>query len=166
MLVGSITIEVDNVMLAFARLDVALSPTGLTTFLDTKVDPYLRARAAARFASEGDDAVGAWQALTPTTEHFRETEGFPSSHPINRRTGELEAYIIGEDALVTPMGAGANLQLPGRAATGYLAEKFKTAQQGKASPRTPARPVLGLGARDRTEIMAMLMFFIGEAMVG
>lgn len=166
MLVGHITLEAGDVYLAFARLDVALSPVGLTSWMENSVDPYLRARAAARFASEGDDATGAWRALKDVTNHFRETEGFPGGHPINKRTGELEAFIIGEDALVVPMGAGAALDFPGRMPGGYLGEKFRTAQQGKSSPHTLPRPVVAMSARDRTEIMTMLMFFIGDTMAG
>lgn len=162
MLVGHIDVDEKDAYMMLVRLDQAISPVGLTAFLGTRVDPYLRRRASERFENEGDDVTGAWAPLAPSTEYFRETEGFPAAHPINKRTGELEQYIIGEDALVVPLGAGAALELPGRQAGGWLAEKYKTAQQGKSYPRTQPRPVLGINERDRMEIMTMLMYFVGD----
>lgn len=121
---------------------------------------YVQGRTRDRFSSEGDDVTGKWHPLSSATQHWRVTQGFPADHPINRRTGQLEAYLTQGTYSVTPNALGATMTYPGTPAKGWTKEKLKTAQQGKQSPATPARPVLGLNERDLLYVMTTLAFMI------
>lgn len=164
MIQGFISIDDADVTQMFVRLDAAISPLGLATFFEERVDPYLQMRMRERFAQEGDDVTGPWDQLAYSTEEYREAGGYDRSHPINRRSGEMEDYLT-ENALIAPLGSGAFLQTPGRQATGELATKVKTAQQGKSKPFTRPRPVMGMNVRDKTEIMMLLAYFVGDVVV-
>lgn len=143
------------------RLSSALSGPMLIGFMGS-VGEYLQSRARSRFASEGDDVSGAWHPLSDVTQHFRETQGFPASHPINKRTGDLEVYITQSSYSVTPNPLGATTTYPsgGAKTQGWLREKIKTAQTGKASPATEARPVLGMNERDLLYVMITFAFLV------
>lgn len=143
------------------HIDTALSPIGLFTFLHGAVGPFVKQRASDRFRSEGDDVTGTWAPLAQATVEIRQNMGLEGSHPINKRTGELEAYITqGSIDVTTGVGVG-TLKYPGNApATSGLREKLKTAQGGKASPSTPPRPVLGLGEADLGHVLVMLAFHV------
>jgi len=155
------TSNIEAVLLA---LDTAISPPGIVEFLTTRVDPYMRSRAAARFQNEGDDAVGKWSPLRPSTVAIRQDLGFPGGHPINKREGELEAYIVGTPGLVTSTERGGFWQMPGRPpGNAELAKKFRTAQQGASDPHTTPRPVIGQNEADMRQVLTLLMFHIGEA---
>ena len=145
-----------------SRLDSAFSPVGLTLFMHGSVEPWLERRARDRFATEGDDVTGKWKPLAQTTQEFREHAGHGASHPINRRTGELEAYITGTKALVSyPGPAITTLTYPGNPPSGpMLKRKVTTAQKGHVGPKTPPRPVLGVNERDLAYVMTQLAFFI------
>jgi hypothetical protein len=52
--------------------------------------------------------------------------------------------------------------MPGDTPTGELAEKVKTAQQGKDNPRTVPRPVLGMNEVDLAFVLEGLSFFIQD----
>ena len=140
------------------KLDLALSPPEIFRFLQGTVDPWLRARASMRFRSEGDDVSGPWLPLAPATENIRAKQGFPRSHPINRRTGDLESYITGSPSVVAARNGGAFLRYPGTRAGGELGEKVQTAQQGKvtAFTQTPPRPVLGINETDLAFVLTSL----------
>ena len=142
-------------------IDSALSPVGLAAFLYGAVGPWVKQRAADRFTSEGDDVTGKWAPLQQTTVEIRESYGFEGAHPINRRTGELEAYITeGEVGVTAAPGIGV-LKFPQNPpATKSGREKLKTAQKGRTSPATVARPVLGLGERDLAQVVTMLAFHV------
>jgi len=142
-------------------VDSALSPVGLAAFLYGAVGPWVKERAQDRFAQEGDDVSGKWAPLQASTVEIRESQGFEGAHPINRRTGELEEYITqGQVGVVTTPGFG-NLTYPQNPpATKGLKEKLSTAQKGRTSPRTVARPVLGLNERDLGQILVMLAFHV------
>jgi len=132
------------------HLDRALDPTMIGgRFLATTVNPYIRMRARNRFASEGDDAVGGrWTPLKAATENFRTQAGYGGAHPINRRTGELEAYITSSplDIRIEP-AIGATLVMPGNPpSNSELRKKVATAQKGDS--RTAARPVMAVDATD------------------
>ena len=135
------------------RLDIAISPVGLATFLGVVVDPYLKGRAGQRFLQEGDDVTGSWAPLKPATQTIRSEMGFGAAHPINVRTGELERYIVEGDNRITAHAAGATLTMPGHDAAGELFDKVSRAQGGDS--RTVPRPVLGMNERD---LLAVLMF--------
>ena len=142
------------------HLDSALSPVGLSAFLFGSVTPWLRQRAADRFASEGDDVSGKWEPLKESTIEFREHMGL-GAHPINRRTGELEEYITQGNGRIIATPLGASLAYPGTdTVSQHLTNKVKTAQSGKKYPRTPARPVLGVDEKDLAYVVTQLAFFV------
>ncbi len=163
---GDIEVDDKHVLYTIARYDAMVSPLGLQVFLETRVDPYLRARAEARFANEGDDVTGPWAPLKGSTEDIRASLGFPRSHPINVRTGDLKEYVTRSPSETVPFGSGAILTMPGApSGNGEVDLAFRTAQVGSSNPYTHPRPVLGLGGKDATEIMMLLMFFIGEGVM-
>lgn len=144
-----------------SAVDSALSPIGLAAFLHGEVGPWVKQRAANRFASEGDDVTGPWAPLAETTVLIRENYGFPGPGPINHRTGQLEEYITqGSVGVVASQGAGILRYPDNRPTEPGLQEKLKTAQQGKSDPQTVARPVLGLNERDLAEVLTLLAFSI------
>jgi hypothetical protein len=144
------------------RMNSAISPIGLMSFLGVKVDPYLRSRMEARFADEGDDVTGAWAPLKQVTQDIRAHQGFPPAHPINRRTGELEQYITASANFLGPIGdQGAILRLPGDPpASKSLKKKVTTAQKG--DNRTVARPVLGMNEKDLAFVLGALAFHVTD----
>lgn len=132
-----------------AGLGYGTSSAGTAAFLATTVAPYLRGRAERRFENEGDDVVGKWQELSAATQEWRENGGFVPDHPINRRTGELEEYIVGAPVGVFMTPGGASLTYPKDPPTNRgLQRKMETAQKGRGYPRTPARPVIGMNEAD------------------
>jgi hypothetical protein len=153
----------NGVQAMLARLDATLSPMGLSFFLKGTIGPWLRKRAADRFTSEGDDVTGKWAPLQPATQEIRARGDWPigAGSPINKRTGELENYIIGSDSLVVPHTLGATLTFPGRKTTKRsVVQKMETAQKGRANPRTVPRPVLGMNERDLAYVVTMLAFHV------
>lgn len=140
------------------NLAVLLSPAGMGSFLGTEIGPYLSRRAGERFASEGDDATGPWAPLKPYTVQVREQGNWPvaGEHPINRRTGELENWVVGSGWDAYPTAAGASMRYPGTRPKGELRKKVTTAQQGKSHPSTVARPVLAVNETDLLFTLAAL----------
>lgn len=145
-----------NVQLMLERLGDALDTVGLYTFLNASVGPWLQQRAQERFADEGDDVVGKWAPLQAYTVQMRQSQGFPGDHPINRRTGELENYIVngGWDVTATPVLA--TLTYPGNLPNASEATKVAAAQMGVQHPSTVPRPVLGMNEADLAFVMAAL----------
>lgn len=158
-----IGVEEKNLERMLHGLDIALNPQAIAGFLLGTVDPYFRERARSRFASEGDDMSGPWAPLRESTQSFREQGGYGASHPINRREGELEAYIVDAPSRIPIDPMGASLIMPGDPPTGELRTKVETAQQGKASPRTVARPILGMNERDLAFVLNELAMYITHA---
>lgn len=136
------------------HLEQKLLPPNLGVFLTAQVEPFLRTRAGARFASEGDDVVGKWKPLSVQTQQIRASQGYGAEHPINRRTGELEDYIANSRGSVVIHPAGSTLIYPGTPASGQLLDKVETAQQGDT--RTFPRPVLGMNERDLAAVLTMM----------
>lgn len=151
---------------ALDKLIFLLSPTGMTAWLGASVGPYLRKRAGERFASEGDDVTGAWAPLRPATVAIREASNYPvaGDHPINRRSGELEDWVVRGGWQAYPHGIGATLRYPADAPSGELKKKVETAQKGREFPRTVARPVLGINETDMLFVTTALAFSVEEAM--
>jgi len=148
------------------KIDSALSVTGLAEFLYGAVGPWVKERAANRFVNEGDDVTGKWLPLAPATVEIRERSGFEGSHPINKRTGELEEYITQGQIGVTSSPGIASLKYPENPPrTKSVREKMKTAQQGRSNPHTMPRPVLGLNEKDLTQVLTMLAFFVQKGSV-
>lgn len=156
----------ESVVAMLEKMDTALSPVGMASFLSVEVGPYLQMRASNRFANEGDEVSGKWAQLQPATQQIRASRSdWPvgPDHPINKRTGELEAWVTGGAILAMPHALGATLRYPGREPTGELKKKVETAQRGRSKPRTVARPVLGVDATDLLFVTTRLTFYFRKA---
>ena len=150
--------QVDRMLL---NLNDALSVVGMYHFLDKSVGPWLQGRAQDRFAGEGDDVVGKWAPLEPATNTLRRAAGFPEEHPINRRTGELERYIVGGGWDVTASTTLSVLTYPGGPEpSGTLGDKMRTAQQGAATPPTVPRPVVGVNEADLAFVLGAMATYV------
>lgn len=136
-----------------------LSESGLSDFLRDEVDPYLRDRVDARFAGEGDDAVGQWLPLATATENIRAAYGYAPDHPINERTGEMHEFLVNNPGQVTGLGQGAALEFPG-SIDGEIATKIMTAQLGRDFPPTQPRPVVALSNIDEEDVLNDLADYI------
>lgn len=154
-------IHESNLEFALRRLERRLMPAALGAWLETRVVPILQDRARVRFARGGDDAVGGWKALQPSTIQIRTTGSIDyGATPINVRTGQLREYITRGQGRTVMTGLGATLRYPGNSPTGILKEKVTTAQRGKNTPRTPARPVIGMNENDSIRILTALSVYI------
>lgn len=142
------------------HISAKILPVGLSNFLDDRMAPYLKRRIAARFAAEGDAASGKWMPLRTATQNIRRSKGFGPAHPINDRTGEMRRFFQGQMQLSSPVASGATLLMPGSNPAGELGEKIKTAQIGKASPKTVARPVLAMNTEDADFAISELAVWI------
>lgn len=154
-----ITVEAESVMAVLRSLDSALSPEGMAAFLGAEVGPYLAMRAKRRFEDEGDEASGKWAPLLPATVAIRAANpDWPvgGEHPINKRTGEMEAWVTGGSFMAMPHALGATLRYPGRAPSGELARKVETAQKGRG--RAVPRPVLAVDQADLLFVVTRLAF--------
>lgn len=161
----SMVAATDNVEAMLAKLEITLSGPALSTFLSASMTPWLKQRAQERFANEGDEVVGRWAPLQPATQEFRANGDWPGigpDHPINRRTGELEELMTSgqDDVFFTTDTAVVQYPRPSMYGAGELALKVETAQRGKATPRTVARPVAGFGARDLSFLIAEITFLL------
>lgn len=141
------------------HLETKLSPPGLTVWMETSVDPWLRERVATRFNNEGDDVSGPWLPLAPYTQDVRTQMGYGGEHPINVRTGDMQDFLT-RQGNIYPTALGATLEAPGDSSDTLMAEKIITAQQGSESPMTPPRPVLGINARDLEAVLVTLANWI------
>jgi len=159
----------DDLTQSLAKLSVLMSDQGLVAFLGTAIGPYLKKRAADRFASQGDDVSGAWKPLSPATIAIRQDGGFGAG-PINRRTGELENCAVQSGWDAYPITKGATMRFPGKKPGGRLKEKVITAQEGRSGdegpdyPRTVPRPVVGVNETDMLFFQTALTFAIQDAM--
>lgn len=148
----------------------ATTPASFAKFHYAFTSPYMRSKARDRFKSQGDDASGMWAPLRDATEEIRENAGFPGASPINKRTGGLEAYIVGRPGEVTVTPIDSALFFPARPRTKAEVEKLKTAQQGKPGGTplfgksmgapTPPRPVAAMDATDLIHTMSALQIHI------
>lgn len=152
-----VEIDVDDSQFqaAMALLNFRTSPAGLSTFLGTVVDPYVRARIDQRFAGEGDDVTGRWHPLTRATEMIRASKGFPPAHPINVRTDKMHSFLVNTPGDLKPNPVGATLEHP-RPTDPLTERKIQVAQMGTKRPFTPPRPVLGYNENDMLFITSSL----------
>lgn len=158
----SIIVHDEPVERMLRSLDTALNPVAIAGFLSGVVDPYLRGRAGSRFRNEGDDVVGKWMPLREATQTIRADLGYGAAHPINKRTGELEDYIVNSPNSLNIHPWGASLTLPGKApSNSELRKKVVTAQAGM--DRTVPRPVLGMNERDLTFVLLALAESVKKA---
>jgi len=176
-----ILVDDHEVQRAIAALEETLQGQHLLMFHQSATEPLLRRRARERFSSEGDAAVGGhWEPLKESTEDIRRHAGFPSSHPINKRTGDLEGLITRGRNEFTAGGDWAAFFLPGRQGSKKQKAALATAQKGapvghympkgwrknngtKPSPSaTPPRPVIGLDEVDMAHTMSALQIWIAS----
>lgn len=151
--------DVSNTMRAMGILQTRLQFAGLENFLQQQVVPWLRSRAGARFAAEGDDVSGPWTPLSRATQMIRAKKGFPPAHPINKRTGEMEGFLLRADGQIRGSAGYASLNWPGNSGrTRNIDQKIRTAQGMTVG--TPARPVLGLGQPDDIFINSQLLSYL------
>src|SRR3954453_12601525 len=110
-----ITIEDRKLMKIIDDLIILFGGPGMEAWLAADIGPYLAKRAGERFAQEGDDVVGAWAPLKPATVAIRQFSNYPVSgeHPINRRSGELENWVVQGGWRAYPTNYGAAMQYPG-----------------------------------------------------
>jgi len=138
-----------------------LSGASLSEFMMREVSPFLRKRASIRFAVEGDHASGAWDPLGYMSQKNRILLGFGAEHPINVRTGDLRDWVLGNYGEITKVTEGSTeLTWPGET-SGELDEKFTTAQVGKGTPPTQARPVAAADELDLAWILSGIQEWIG-----
>lgn len=147
-------------------LDAKLSPAGVSAFLSDIADPFLKERTENRFANEGDDVSGVWQPLKPSTQRIRASRGYGAAHPINIRTRQMIDYMLHSRPDVTVAGDDALLVYPAQNMPSEVAEKIRTAQEGKAYPQTPPRPVIGLSEYDAVLITRDLASWISQGLIG
>lgn len=166
-----IKVEADSTLKALDHIATVTSPQSLAEFLRYFAQPYFRARIDARFASEGDAAVGGkWQELAFNTARFREFKGFSPFHPINKRTGDMQRFLTSSFA-VDAFGYGARLRIPG-SLSGEMRKKVMTAQMGtvrgagseRGGPNRPAppRPVLAVDGLDARAISDGLLQWVTQ----
>jgi len=149
--------------LALERLVLLLAPQGMASFLQLEIGPYLRERAKQRFRDEGDDVTGDWAPLQEATINIRESQNIPGEHPINRRHGGLENWVVDGGWNAYPAGFGGALRYPAHEPSGKTREKAITAQSGSVSPASVPRPVLGVNEKDLIFVATALAFSIHEA---
>lgn len=137
-----------------------LSPAGITGWMESEVEPFLKGRARARFANEGDDVVGKWAGLKESTQEARASLGYNPDHPINVRTSEMEQYVTDSKATYADEVWGVQMTLPGEPPTGLLEEKMMVAQIGGGEYNTVPRPVLGLNETDMAAALLSLANYI------
>jgi len=152
--------KTSTAILLIEQIQTRLTGDALSNFMRQSVIPWLRDRADRRFDTEGDEVSGKWQALSPATANIRDWFGYGPYHPINVRTGEMRNHVTHAAGAITQLGNSAELIWPGDPTSGMLTEKIKTAQTGKSSPSTPARPVIGLGILDEKAITADLAAYV------
>lgn len=158
-----ITFELEKQYLDMLVMELGqrLDGVALSAWLSKVVSPYIRARIAVRFAGEGDDVSGSWNPLTVATQQIRMNQGFGPG-PINRRYGQLYEFLMNSPGISVAAGFGAELNHPGPVGDWRTKVKLQTAQSGKANPRTPARPVIGLNNNDYLFISSELTAYLIE----
>lgn len=147
--------------LKLAALEVALSGAGMGAAIATKFSPHIQSVTEARFASEGDEAVGGtWRPLAPATSAMRAAQGYHPFHPINVRTGQMRGWatkgvfgggVVAETSIKT--------MYPAAEPTGQLLNKMVIAQaggKGMYGNPIPARPVLAYGPKDMVALLGVM----------
>lgn len=155
-----VNVDAGTAIAEVEALEGALMGASLGMFLAGPGREILAQRAAERFASEGDDASGDWAALRRKTAEIRAQLGFGAYHPINERTGELYAFVVGSEGDLTVGESEAALQWPD-VPTGDVAIKYNTAQTGSRTGQV-ARPVVAVNETDTTLMTEALSSWISD----
>lgn len=159
-------VEVDMVLdptdvdALFLELNRNLSDPGLMDFMETIVAPWVHERIEERFDKEGDDVTGKWKGLAPATQAIRAGLGFSPSHPINVRTGDFRDWLANDPGVIAPIGGEVAFLFPNDPTDYEMRQKLETAQQGKKTPATPPRPILGLNRYDLAFVQSNLVQWI------
>lgn len=151
--------EPSSIAAATRGIEHAISDASIEIWLAAEASPYVANQARVRFANEGDPTVGQWAQLSSATVGIRESKGYSGAHPINKRTGALEAYITQAAGRIEPTSTGVQLVTPEDTPDGELALKLATAQGGGTSKwgnPIPKRPVLGIGLEDGLALTRLL----------
>lgn len=155
----------EGFMASMTKLEEAIGPASLTTFMATVAEPWQQAEISARFADERDPSGATWQPLSFAAQEDRESQGFDREHPILKRTGELQTWLESSND-VTTLPIGAQIEFPGEAGSDEAREKYVVNQTGTMSGnhhfgwRVPARAMLGFNEGDLTEVLALLEAWI------
>lgn len=158
---GTLKIESNarNLMLWIGDIEMILG-AGMGAFMRTAMDPYLRRTAASYFRQQGGPGAGQavipWQPLEPATEQIRIAQGYQPG-PINDRSGEMKRFITQQPNPQILSGPGlATMFWPGAPSNQETAKKLRTAAGGKAQPKTPPRPVIGVTQSDVVNTISLL----------
>lgn len=165
---GMFTITLDDarVMEQLDIIEAVLSEASIENFLSKVAIPYIQDRMDNRFDGEGDDVVGRWQQLAPSTVSIRAAAGFPGDHPINYRTGEMLDYLDTNEGELSTGPGDVRITYPGGAMSVEIQQKMMTAQFGRDTPRTPKRPILGMNQIDAADLTDDLSMYIIGGLVG
>ena len=158
-----ISVDDSDARLALTSKTHAVSSVSLAQFLRSQAVPWFQDRADARFATEGDDAVGNWLPLKHPTQAIRRAAGYGATGPINVRTGQLEDFVTGSSGDVRSTANTASLKWPDETPQGELGRKIRTAQRGRKGANTLARPVIGMNQIDAAYLTNSLMGWIADS---
>ncbi len=149
------TAEDEGTNRVLSAVERAISSASLAFWMETAAKTHIQERARARFASEGDNVSGPWQALAPATIADRIAQQYPPG-PILHRTGALEDYIVNNPGVMLVDPEAVVFETPAPSSDPELAAKYLTHQAGSPSRRIPARPMVGLGVEDAATLLYSL----------
>lgn len=144
-----------NAHIAVEALEGAVRPEVLDIWLERTATSWFRRRAAQRFMTQGDDAVGAWAPSPESTKKRRARQRLPE-YPPNIRTNEMVTWATTVDGSSWNGG----LYWPGYVPTGNLGDKIKVAQEGNPKLGAPARPIIGVSTVDSQILTESLNSYI------
>lgn len=117
---------------------------------------YLKSRARAMFKGEQGPDGSKWEPLAPATVSWRESLGYSGEHPINRRTGYLEASVTTANAASSIVGTSDHMQMffPSKEPpNGQLEIEY---MQAAGRLNGPARPFIGMSEKDVAWILGFM----------
>lgn len=155
-----VTVDMAAVELSLERAEAAISGPSLSAFLQNGGVQVLQERAAERFDREGDDINGRWADLKYITRIIRLYTGFPPEHPINRRTGALQNFVVTNQGEHRATGFTAGMSWP-TGESGRVAKKYLGAQKGEGT--APPRPVAAANGVDLQLLLSGVAHWIAAA---
>ena len=124
------------------------------------VDRAVQSVIAAQFASEGAHGGEIWKPLKPRTQRERQRLGFQPSHPILRRTGDLEK------SLTQGTGDTISAHLPLQYRYGTAVPYFVYHQSKAPRTRLPRRAPVEFAADDRNAVMRPIRVYVRGGLPG
>ena len=157
-----LAVELDDAALQVSlnRAELAISGPSLSAFFKNGGVQILQERAQNRFASEGDEASGNWAQLKYITRIIRLYQGFPPEHPINRRTGALQNFVVTNRGEHAATDITAQMSWP-TGESGRIAKKYRGAQKGEGT--APPRPVAATSGTDLQLLLSGVAHWIAAA---